>query len=376
MTLRVVNFSSISENLIRGTGPVAVIVAPNFEVRSKASCERLIKDFRAAGIASTRLHWFLLTLQGSHAPEILDAVKSVHTREVISRLRKAGYQETQITHATIPYPIMPDRFTSLVARLFRRFEDSMVLVVDYSALPRNLLSILLSQIRESGRPEAAFPKVQTVWLTYTWATNYPDSSGPEFVGSIVGQYSGLPLRELLQGKTHADIILVTGGSGHDAFEVLDVMREARLGNQIKIQLLNFISDENFHESHRKLRHHYGLVQEAKLIGADIRYVFSIRHALHFMRQTALSCASRRNSGSATLFAISPFGPKPLAVAANFVREEYLALLEERSFVEADVLNSSGTQYLSLYSLGAGASTAFQFVPHDLDLLDSALPSCG
>ncbi|MEA3063260.1 MAG: hypothetical protein QOJ94_3041 [Sphingomonadales bacterium] len=359
MSLHVVDYRGVAADLSALTGDIVVIIAPNFEERSTAMPKRLIRDFKKANIQRSRVRWFVLTIQGSHSPEILDAVKAIYTRKVIGRLVDAGYPLERVHHQVVAYPMASEKFTSLLARSFRLLDGPLNLIIDFSALPRNLLSTLLTQVASSGPPAAALPNVRTAWLVYANAKLYPDGSGPEFVGNIIGNFTGIPLRELLEHKTHADIVLLAGGSGHDAFEVLDIVRSTKLGNQIRLHVVNYISDTNLHESHRKLRHHYGLLAEAQRLGADIRYIFSVRHALEFMRQTARRCASVRNSGFSTLFAVAPFGPKPFAVAAHFVRQEYLGMLTDREYLEADVLNSSGTQYLSLYSMGVGPPLAFR-----------------
>jgi hypothetical protein len=359
MTLQVVDYSRVASDLSALEGDIVIIVAPNFEERSTAITRRLIRELKKNNIRRSRVRWFVLTIQGNHSPEILDAVKSIYTRKVIDRLLFAGYSPERVHHQMVAYPMASERFTSLLARSFRSLGGPLSLVIDFSALPRNLLSTLLTQVAASGSPAAALPNVTNAWLVYANAKSYPDTSGPEFVGNIVGNFTGIPFRELLEHKTHADIVLVAGGSGHDAFEVLDIARSTKLGNQIRLHVVSYISDSNLHESHRKLRHHYGLLAEAQRFGADIRYIFSVRHALEFMRQTARRCASVRNAGYSTLFAVAPFGPKPFAVAAHFVRQEYLDMLAHREHLEADVLNSSGTQYLSLYSLAVGPPLAFR-----------------
>lgn len=366
MTFQIAPFETIAAEFVDSARPIAIIVAPNFESRSVGACRALVEQLVDKGIQPTRVHWFVLTLQGDNPPEILDALKAVHTRAVLRVLQDAGYEHERVIQCTIRYPVEPDRFAAQMAEMFRSISSEAELIVDFSAMPRNLLSNFLRQVSVSARYETPFPTVKRVWLIYTWAAAYPEYAGPEIVGGIVGHFSHMRLHSLLEKRTHAEIILFTSGSGHDASEVLEAVRDTALGNQIGIQLVNFMNSENFHESYRHLRNHYGLIREAQRVGTtSVRYVFSIRHALQFMRERAQICAKMRNSGNATLFAIAPFGPKPLAVAAHFVRQEYLASIHGRTLVESDVLNSKGTQYLSPYSLGSRSCMSFRYDPAEI-----------
>lgn len=349
----------LEEVLANTQATLAIILAPNFEDRSVHCCHELVRAIARTEAAKSRVHWIVLTLQGPAVTEILDAMKAINTRKVMEILEDAGFENVQ--HKVVDYPISPDKFASLTSRLFRPLRGCDDLIVDFSALPRNLLSSLLKQVSVAGTQEASFPRVRKVWLIYSWAKAYPETA-PEFLGEVVGQFSNEPLRNLLSDKTHAEILIFTCGSAYDAYSAMESARESGLGNQTGIHLVNFIHNQNFHQSHLQLRNHYGILREGLNHGADIRYVFTVRHALAYMRDIAALCASHRARGNRTLFAIGSFGPKPLAVAAHFVRQEYLASINDRSLVECDVLNSNGTQYLSPYSLGAAGISLFAYEP--------------
>jgi hypothetical protein len=94
------------------------------------------------------------------------------------------------------------------------------------------------------------------------------------------------------------------------------------------------------------------------------YVFDVDHALAYFRDVAERSLMRLRERHQHRLLLAPFGPKVLAVIAQFVAEEYIdaikkdrALLSQLSAADVspeqcvEVLNSSGTQYLSLYSLG-------------------------
>jgi len=292
-------------------------------------------------------------------------MKAVNSRKVIEDLLKSGFENVQ--HQPVEYPIPQSKFATLMSRLFKQFQGDEHLVIDFSALPRNLLSNLLKQVSLAGTPDSAFPRVKKVWLVYTWAEAYPETA-PEFLGEVVGQFTEFSLRRLLADKTHAEVVIFTGGSTYDAYSAMEAAQESRLGNEMNVHLVNFINNENFKQSHLQLRNHYGMMREAQRAGFDIRYVFTTRHALRYMRDVGERAANHRSKGSQTLFVIGAFGPKPLWVAAHFVRLEYLARLQDRSHVECDVLNSKGTQYLSPYSLGSAGATLFAYEPSADDVL--------
>jgi hypothetical protein len=104
MKLRVIKFDEVASELAASDRPVAIILAPNFESRSISVCEQLVRNLHRRKILQKRVHWFVLTLQGTHPPEILDALKAIHTRAVLSVLRKSGYDGDQVIHRMIPYP--------------------------------------------------------------------------------------------------------------------------------------------------------------------------------------------------------------------------------------------------------------------------------
>jgi hypothetical protein len=94
------------------------------------------------------------------------------------------------------------------------------------------------------------------------------------------------------------------------------------------------------------------------------YVFDVEHALHYFRDAAEKAIWRLRERKQHRMLLAPFGPKVLAVIAQFVAQEYVdfikndrALSSQLQQIDvppeqcAEVLNSSGTQYLSLYSLG-------------------------
>lgn len=355
----------LEEVLANSQATLAIILAPNFEDRSVHCCHELVRAIARTEAAKSRVHWIVLTLQALAVTEILDAMKSINTRKVMEILVNAGFKNIQ--HKPVPYPISPATFANLMSQLFRAVNGCNDLIVDFSALPRNLLTSLLEQVSVAGAQEAALPRVRKIWLIYSWAEAYPETA-PEFLGEVIGQYSNAPLRTLLSDKTHAEIVIFTGGSSYDAYSAMESAHESGLGNEIGVHLVNFVHNQNFHLSHLKLRNHYGVLREGLKRGADIRYVFTVRHALAYMRDIAALCSSHREKGYETLFAIGSFGPKPLAVAAHFVRQEYLARINNRLLVESDVLNSKGTQYLSPYSLGSAGITLFAYEPSQGDVL--------
>ena len=267
-----------------------------------------------------------------------------------------------VEHKILEYPIEQGRFISELGLLMHGISVIDELIVDYSAFPRNLLSALVEEVDASGDLGSKFPQVRSVALLYAWASNYPKAAGPELLGEIVGHFSRLPLHSLLEGRNHAEVVIFAAGTTHDAFSLIEAARDNVMGNQIGIHLINFMHTENLLESRLKLRNHYTMLRDAPLRGVQVRYVFTVRHALAYMRNVAAVCGQATEEGARSLLAIGAFGPKPISVAAQFVVQEYRRKYSEFRDVRADVLNSRGSQYLSPYSLGAGSIAVFEYQP--------------
>ncbi|GAA1033701.1 MULTISPECIES: hypothetical protein [Amycolatopsis] len=348
---------------IRGTSHarVMIILAPNFEERSTHCCTELIELFEGLDQdgSTSEIHWIIFTLQGRHSPTFLDAIKAVNVRRVVQAL-SGGQHRGRVAHKIIEYPIDPGRFLGELALLMRGLPCIDQLIVDYSAVPRNLLSALIEEVAASSSNRGRFPKVRKVALLYAWADNYPKAAGPELLGEVVGHFSSLPLRSLLEERDHAEVVIFAAGTTHDAVALLEALRGNGMGNQIGIHLVNFMNSDNLLESRLKLRNHYTILRDAPLQGVQVRYVFTVRHALAYMRDVAAICSQASDEGLRTLLAIGSFGPKPLAVAAQFVVQEHAEQHGTTSEVRADVLNSRGSQYLSPYSLGARDITVFEY----------------
>lgn len=341
---------------------IAIILAPNFEERSTRCCDDLLKLIhleRKQG-SLVEIHWIVFTLQGRHSPSFLDAIKAVNVRRVIRALVREGHGE-QINHKIIEYPIDHRRFISELVLLMREITSIDQLIVDYSAIPRNLLSALIEEVAVSGTPRSSFPPVGKVALLYAWAQSYPKAA-PELLGEVVGHFSRLPPRDLLSGCDHAEVVIFAAGTTHDAFSLIESVRINGMGNQTGIHLVNFMHNNNLLESRLKLRNHYAILRDAPMEGVQVRYVFTVRHALAYMRDVAQVCGQATEEGLRSLLAFGSFGPKPLAVAAQFVVQEYKDKYNNVPDVRADVLNSRGSQYLSPYSLGAGGITVFEYYP--------------
>lgn len=347
------------------TKQVMIILAPNFEERSVHCCRELL-DMIDAESTKARISWIVLTLQGRHSPTFLDAIKAVNVRRVLGLLHESGHAN-DLDHRTLEYPMDQGKFISELALLIRGIAAIDELIVDYSALPRNLLSALIEEVEASSGGARKFPRVKSVSMLYAWAVAYPKASGPELLGEVVGHFSRLPLRSLLEGRDHAEVVIFAAGTTHDAFSLLESLRGHGMGNQIGIHLVNFMHTDNLLESRLKLRSHYTLIRDAPQQGVQVRYVFNPRHALAYMRDVAKVCVQASEDGARSLLAIGSFGPKPIAVAAQFVAQELRRIHGALTDVQADVLNSRGSQYLSPYSLGAGDISAYRYEPENSEI---------
>ena len=351
--------------LIRDTsaGLLVVLVAPNFELRSLRLCELILEEIAVArkdGVPVREIRWLIVTLQGRHAHNSLDSVKASYAYRCLDWLSVLARQD--VRHEVWEYPVTSARLETLFLSLLGDWRP-VTLLADFSALPRNVLFKLLQTLDRHGSRTAGLAAVQQVFLAYSWARSYPDSGSLEAVGNVTGHFSEVSLSDFLRNCEYANIVLVTSGSVHDSFSVINSVAEVRNGRDLTRQVVTFMNSRNFSESWKQLRNHYTILDRSAAEGWIQSYAFSIRQALALFERAA-NAAIKRGVGMDSRLALCTFGPKPLAVGAQLIVEDVRrqALIGRR--VSADLFNSHGSQYLSTYSIGAGAVSVFEYSGND------------
>jgi len=337
--------------------PLVVVVAPNFEDRSMSFLKRFVDR---VSVDQGDVRWLMFTLQGPHIQQLLDAIKARNARRCWQLLEEHRPQSARL-HEVVQYPTEIERFVHRLASHIADLDAEVDLLIDYSSIPRRLLTQLLGRIAGTGPVESKLYRVRDLWLSYTWADSYPDAIKDEFIGDIVGNYSRDSLESLMNGKEMVELIIFLGGSVHEVSATLEIARRANLGNNLKIVLVVYYGDVNHGNSDWVLRNHHKILRdEFSKDASSVRFVYSIEDVVSFLnasvRQSA--CLAKGNRG---LFAIAPFGPKPISVAAHFALDTYrgLAAGAGPAASNCEMLTISGSQYLSVYSLGESVGHLFR-----------------
>lgn len=84
-------------------------------------------------------------------------------------------------HEVVQYPTEIERFVHRLASHIADLDAEVDLLIDYSSIPRRLLTQLLGRIAGTGPVESKLYRVRDLWLSYTWADSYPDAIKDEFL---------------------------------------------------------------------------------------------------------------------------------------------------------------------------------------------------
>lgn len=342
-----------------GAGLLAVIVAPNFEKRSLRVCETILEELAEAEadrVPVREVRWLVLTLQGKHAHNSLDSVKASYAYRALTWINSRDSRAVQ--HNVLEYPLSPGRLGTTLLKLVGDWKPT-ALLADFSALPRNAVFQLLKTFDTHGTSRG-MSSLKRVLLAYAWARSYPDTGSLEAVGGLTGHFTGASISDFIRERQYVNIVLVTSGSVHDSFSVVNSVAETRAGRDLTRQVVTFMNAYNFQESWKQLRNHYSILDKSAGEGWVQSFVFSIRHALSMFEHAAEDVLAKAASMDSCLV-ICPFGPKPLAVGAQLIVEDARRRAGDGSRV-ADMFNSSGSQYLSTYSIGAGVVSLFEYSP--------------
>lgn len=340
-----------------GTDPVLVVIAPNFEERSRGFVDHVLA-LRARisdeGLPLRPLRWLVLIFQGDN-PNFLDGVKGHNARKAITELYAEGF-EPAVRFKALPYPITGPRLVSEIRDELRDLERVESAIIDFSAIPRNVLYRLIESITQ-GQFEPHIDAHTSIHLAYCWATSYPDVRNLELIGEIRGQSSQLPLAQFVAGADYCDLTVLAAGSVHDAYGAVTGVRDLARSAVVNLTTIYFMNPWNLDESWKQLRNHHGLLREANN-GWQIEYCFGTNHFVDIIERRLERALVESEKGRKVAFAAAHFGPKPMVVATQMILDRFVARQTGTRRLRADMFNGMGTQYLSVYSLGVGRLSFF------------------
>lgn len=336
-----------------GDDPLLVVVAPNFEERSRGLVDAVLSErvrLLTEGISPRPIVWLILVFQGSN-PNFLDGVKGNIARGVVADLRSEGFL-AEARLRVLPYPISGQRLISEVNEELRELGPASSSIIDFSAIPRNVLYRLIGSISQ-GRFEPYIRKDERPILAYCWAKRYPEVRSLELIGEVRGQSSQLPLSEFVKDADYCELTVLAAGSVHDAYSALTAVTPLARSAEVNITTIFFMNPSNLEESWRQLRNHHGLLREASQSG-QIEYCYGTDHFLGLVERRLDRAILQARKGREVAFAAAHFGPKPMVVGTQLLLEQ----LGDAPAFRADMFNSMGTQYLSVYSLGVGGISLY------------------
>lgn len=357
------DFQMVINRLVDSGEVCKFLVAPNFEERSKYLARYLCENDFVDKMNST---WSILTLQGKNPHEIMDIIKARNSNQVFQILAsKYPHSTEKIRYAELGYPSLPEAVRRILSDLLGADLKDSILVVDISCIPRNLLWTLLQLLNGAGDFQTGFPRPKEIYLVYSWAHDYSSYVGSETIGDIVGNTAKEPVHKLVEDAESIDAVVCTSGNTQDAFRTIDLISNVFERREVNIELVHFIRPRGVKISMRHLQMHQDLLRRTKSEDrVTNNFIFGADHALKYFREKAAAGLDKLKNRRQHRLLFAPFGPKLLSVLAQFVSNEYINEIKSIPAVVnfltethtppdncVQVVNSSGTQYLSLYSLG-------------------------
>ncbi|WP_134742326.1 hypothetical protein [Nocardioides sp. 503] len=342
------------EAVLTGAGETLAIVAPNFEERSLYFAERLLAlhlRLRTQGTPVKKLNWLVLTFQGVPEGSLLDGVKGTHANR--GWTAAASEATGEVIHRLVPYPVEAERMRGLLRTSLRLFPTPDDVIIDFTSVPRPILTSLMEGLA-SG---TLLSRNVSPYLAYSWARSYPEAAAFEDYGRPKGSFSDSTVEELLEGIQHLELVVTTGTSIHEAHSVLGELEQRRGTFTSNVRVVNFINRANLAESWRQLTNHQSLLTDATNQGWRVEYAFTVRHVLDHVNRAWVSATDVSKDGRGPVgLLVAPFGPKPISVGVQLMMAD---LRQVDPAARMDVLRTSESQYLSVYSLGASDCSLFR-----------------
>lgn len=330
---------------------------PNFEERSVTAAQIVSQhpDIRRVS------HGMVYRLQGVRPAEILDEVKRENAERVVQSCRTVW---PELDTSQLAYPTFPFRhFQAAIRERIEALGPVADIIVDISATPRDLLFQLfevLFPVDAMGSFRVGKIRIGSIYFIYSWAKNYPISSGPELLGDLTGYQNQKPLPELLRNKNRVRLTVCGAGTGHDALQAVTVADLMVHKTTLTSDVYFLLNRRNPLRSFDQMMRHQSLMNYAQRNGLQFTTVFSVDHFSAELTRIAGEAAADHAEGNCA-FIVGPFGPKPLGLCAYFATKEYLRLCSIRGSNgnTADILDLNGAQYLTLYSLGVSDTDFYE-----------------
>jgi len=319
----------------------------NYEERSLGSLELV----RELNIRPDQIAFLIIELTSStYKIDVLGRLKRNHFTQAYAKLLGGFTYE----RAVFEYPasLNLDTLKGEIRKRMNAYEKKYFnIVADVSCLPKALMYVLLEAIYSLWKDAGG--RIKDVFAVYVQAGSYSRTEYAQVVGAPMAYFAKEELSVALAKKDEIEAVIIPGFEGYNSTAIYDAV--TRSGKKIKIHLLLSVKGECFTETLKVMRANQLLLHLAtRHDSAFVKYCFSFLGGMDALNKIAKNFVKRRPQPDKKLFLISPFGPKPFALAAYIVyREVRLAGMD------AEIAHISGFQYTSTYSVGMGSISAFQ-----------------
>jgi hypothetical protein len=269
---------------------------------------------------------------------------------LLADLEAKGYKVSETEHI-ISYPDKAEgNFRLLLDRISRNVEDSEVILVDLSVLPRNLLLTAATYIYDSASTNYRLRRAYK--FSYIWAKTYFSATGKVPALTLTSHTDSLDLYDYLNPSENVYIFLIANGQGQDTAEVLGLYNEAIKISPLVIDDFVFLFHKTApHDYIKKARANAHIFSDRR--DGDIRYIFSSLQVGSFLsdRTDDLCLRSPKITNLTLLFV--PLGPKPCQFAAYFGMREMARNLSNNGcrINSVDIFYPQGEELRTLHSQG-------------------------
>ncbi|CPZ33672.1 hypothetical protein [Mycobacteroides abscessus] len=347
------------------------VIAPNFEERSLGATE-LLENALDNVQNRDSVAIFQITLQSKRPTDILDRIKSVNRDLSCDTLAARAQFESRV----IELPMGSESSVPMITRIRRLCENSgrrVKLYLDISALPRTVLFEIIEALLRDWDPSTGVRVarecfVVSIGFLYTPARSYAAGHDADVLGTIVGRYTRDPLHALVDNhRDRVDISLSLAGTAHEVAQTVGTLpASGGPSDGLVLRPFMYFSRSNYKLSHDKFGDHLWAIRQLKNRFEPLAYTFSIPHMASLLAEHASTAARdhlvrlRNNPADRSFFIIGGFGPKPIGLCAYLAKKRYDSIVAAQGLSDqSDVLVMQGSQYTSIYSVGAEDTQVYE-----------------
>lgn len=331
---------------------VLMVVAPNYEERSNAWLSYL-GELNNAITQHNKFFVGTITLQAqTHQNVFLDGLKRHNTEKASDHLESFSNHRLVRSNAVITYPqgFSLNELKAEIENWIAELKGPLVVVIDISALPRNIILSLLNIFRSICFDGT----ISKLYFLYTWAEKYPRSGRLASIGSLGMAQDGRKFSQFLNGIQDVRALLVASREGYSGRLFLD-----SLSPLSQIDTYIYMEKNDPLASHQIIYANFSLLSALEgRSNADLHYYMSIprghRLLIDAASQIAVEWDRNKVRNKSRAFVVAPFGPKPIIISSYIACNKINPTLGL-----AGIVLHSGLQYSDTYSVGIRNSSCFE-----------------